>query len=133
MDSWKCVSSADAPSHIMAPLKFSNKVHGKDQSKKGATGHIETKVDIDLGEVYFLILHFLSSGPCQRTFGQFCNELLEHQLLPRRYHAGFSRSGAHNEDDDDGDGISFPLSYNHLVERYTCYIVLPSQILNSTL
>ncbi|KAF5455370.1 hypothetical protein F2P56_024959 [Juglans regia] len=118
MDSWKCVSSADAPSHIMAPLNFSNKVHGKDQSKKGATGHIETEVDIDLREVYFLILHFLSSGPCQRTFGQFCNELLEHQLLPRRYHAWFSSSGAHNEDDDDDDGISFPLSYNHLVERY---------------
>ncbi|GLT71900.1 hypothetical protein SLA2020_438850 [Shorea laevis] len=118
MDTWKCKSPACAPSLIMAPLNFSNKVHEKAQSEKGATGHVaETEVDIDHREVYFLIMHFLSTGPCQKTFGQFCNELLEHHLLPRRYHAWFSRSGAHSGDDSD-DGISFPLSYNNLVERH---------------
>ena len=122
MDNWKCISPTGAPSLTMAPLNFSNKVHEKAQPEKepGATGHVvETGVDIDLREVYFLIMHFLSSGPCQRTFGQFCNELLEYQLLPRRYHAWFSRSGARSGDGDD-DGISFPLSYNNLGERYTC-------------
>uniref|UniRef100_A0A2N9IQ07 BRWD/PHIP N-terminal domain-containing protein n=1 Tax=Fagus sylvatica TaxID=28930 RepID=A0A2N9IQ07_FAGSY len=120
MDNWKCISPTGAPSLTMAPLNFSNKVHEKAQPEKepGATGHVvETGVDIDLREVYFLIMHFLSSGPCQRTFGQFCNELLEYQLLPRRYHAWFSRSGARSGDGDD-DGISFPLSYNNLGERY---------------
>lgn len=118
MDNWKCKSPACAPSPIMAPLNFSNKVQEKVQSEKGATGHVaETEVDIEHREVYFLIMLFLSSGPCQKTFGQLCNELLEHRLLPRRYHARFSRSGAHSGDDSD-DGISFPLSYNNLVERY---------------
>ncbi|GMP76366.1 hypothetical protein CsSME_00033079 [Camellia sinensis var. sinensis] len=62
-------------------------------------------------------MHFLSAGPCHRTYGQFWNELLEHQLLPRRYHAWYSRSGVHSGDEND-DGLSFPLSYNKLVERY---------------
>jgi PH-interacting protein len=128
MDTWKCKSPACAPSLIMAPLNFSNKVHEKAQSEKGATGHVaETEVDIDHREVYFLIMHFLSTGPCQKTFGQFCNELLEHHLLPRRYHAWFSRSGAHNGDDSD-DGISFPLSYNNLVERYTCLLYCSTRV-----
>ncbi|XP_020529700.1 bromodomain and WD repeat-containing protein 1 isoform X2 [Amborella trichopoda] len=78
---------------------------------------MEADVDIDLSEVYFLIMHFLSGGPCHRTYGQFWNELLEHQLLPRRYHAWYSRKGIHSGDEDD-NGMSFPLSYNKLVERY---------------
>ncbi|KAH9617969.1 hypothetical protein KSS87_003832 [Heliosperma pusillum] len=78
---------------------------------------METDVDVDLKEVYFLIMHFLSSGPCQRTCGQFWNELLEHDLLPRRYHAWYSRSGVPNGDEND-DGVSFPLSYNKVAERY---------------
>ncbi|XP_057992634.1 uncharacterized protein LOC110633006 isoform X2 [Hevea brasiliensis] len=57
------------------------------------------------------------AGPCHRTYRQFWNELLEHQLLPRRYHAWYSRSGVRNEDEND-DGLSFPLSYTNLVERY---------------
>nr|GEU54066.1 PH-interacting protein [Tanacetum cinerariifolium] len=77
----------------------------------------ETGADIDLREVYFLIMHFLSAGPCHRTYGQFWNELLEHQLLPRRYHSWYSRSGITTGDEND-DGMSFPLSYNKLVERY---------------
>ncbi|KAL8138375.1 hypothetical protein V2J09_004376 [Rumex salicifolius] len=75
-------------------------------------------VDIDLREVYFLILHFLSAGPCQKTFRQLCDELLDHQLLPRRYHAWYSRSSMHHEDKND-DGISFPLSYEDLIQRYS--------------
>lgn len=103
----------------VAPSSFSNQVDEMARSRKdeGATAHaVETDMDIDLREVYFLIMHFLSAGPCKRTFGQFWNELLEHQLLPRRYHAWFSRSGLHSGNDDD-DGISFPLNYNLLADR----------------
>lgn len=74
-------------------------------------------VDIDMREVYFLIMHFLSHGPFKRTFGELCNELLEHQLLPRRYHAWYSRGGFHSGEEND-DGISLPLGYVKLAERY---------------
>ncbi|XP_018484032.2 uncharacterized protein LOC108854865 [Raphanus sativus] len=74
-------------------------------------------VDMDLREVYFLILHFLSTGPCDRTFGHLRDEILEKGLLPRRYHSWWSRSGTCTGRADD-DGISFPLSYDNLVERY---------------
>ncbi|XP_062211002.1 uncharacterized protein LOC133912341 [Phragmites australis] len=73
--------------------------------------------DIDMREVYFLIMHFLSHGPFKRTFGELCNELLEHQLLPRRYHAWYSRGGFHSGEQND-DGRSLPLGYLKLVERY---------------
>ena len=76
----------------------------------------EEDVDVDLSEVYFLIMHFLAGGPCTRATGQLWNELLQHKLLPRRYHAWFSRSGMPSTDEDD-DGISFPLSYIQVVER----------------
>ncbi|KAG6726304.1 hypothetical protein I3843_02G062800 [Carya illinoinensis] len=78
---------------------------------------MEHDVDIDLREVYFLIMHFLSAGPCHITYGQFWNELLEHQLLPRRYHAWYSRNGTHSGDEND-DSLSFPLNYTMLMERY---------------
>ncbi|KAI8004275.1 Bromodomain and WD repeat-containing protein 1, partial [Camellia lanceoleosa] len=110
----KYVPSCDAPSVNMKPLSFSKKENEKARLTSPDT---ETDVDIDLREVYFLIMHFLSAGPCHRTYGQFWNELLEHQLLPRRYHAWYSRSGVHSGDEND-DGLSFPLSYNKLVERY---------------
>jgi PH-interacting protein len=77
----------------------------------------EKKIDVDHREIYFLIMHFLSSGPFHRTFRQFQDEVLGHELLPRRYHAWFSRSGAHNGNDNN-DGVSLPLSYDKLVERY---------------
>jgi PH-interacting protein len=77
----------------------------------------EKKIDVDHREIYFLIMHFLSSGPFDRTFRQFQDEVLGHELLPRRYHAWFSRSGAHNGNDNN-DGVSLPLSYDKLVERY---------------
>ncbi|MCO5554971.1 hypothetical protein L7F22_008511 [Adiantum nelumboides] len=76
----------------------------------------EEDVDVNLSEVYFLIMHFLSSGPCSRATGQLWNELLQHKLLPRRYHAWYSRSGMPSGDEDD-DGISFPLSYIQVLER----------------
>ncbi|KAK6941080.1 Bromodomain [Dillenia turbinata] len=120
MGSQKCTSSHEAPSLGLVPLNFLSKVHEKAQlqveDRDAEDAHI-ADVDIDLSEVYFLIMHFLSSGPCQRTFIQLWNELLEHKLLPRRYHAWYSRSGEHSGDEND-NGISFPVSYNKLVDRY---------------
>ncbi|XVF22103.1 hypothetical protein REPUB_Repub12eG0145000 [Reevesia pubescens] len=117
---WKCSSSAAASSLCKAPLTVSTTMPEKaliEQQRRVTDRAAKTNVDIDLSEIYFLIMQFLSVGPCQRTFEQLSNELLEHQLLPRRYHAWFSRSGARSGIDDD-DGISFPLSFNNLVERY---------------
>ncbi|KAK9086311.1 hypothetical protein Syun_028705 [Stephania yunnanensis] len=117
----KYLPSSDTPSFNMTPLKLSSKVHEKAQLTESETGagppFVEVDADVDMSEVYFLIMHFLSAGPCHRTYGQLWNELLEHQLLPRRYHAWYSRSGVPTEDESD-DGVSFPLSYNKLVERY---------------
>nr|GMD76560.1 PH-interacting protein [Ipomoea batatas] len=101
----------------MKSLSFSGKAKGKAHSLDPQIKTTETDMDIDMGEVYFLIMHFLSMGPCHKTYGQFWNELLENQLLPRRYHAWYSRSGIKSGDEND-DGISFPLSYNKLAERY---------------
>ncbi|KAM6558873.1 hypothetical protein CsatA_028112 [Cannabis sativa] len=121
MDPWNCTSSVGVPSFEKAPRKFSNQVPEKTQLEivERASCHAaaETKVDVDLGEVYFLILHFLSFGPCKRTFTQFLGELMENQLLPRRYHAWFSRGGISSGDASD-DGVSFPLTYDKLMERY---------------
>ncbi|XVF72736.1 hypothetical protein PTKIN_Ptkin12aG0144300 [Pterospermum kingtungense] len=116
---WKC-SSAGASSLCKASLNASTAMPEKalvEQQRRVADHAAMTNVDIDLREIYFLIMQFLSAGPCQRTFEQLSKELWEHQLLPRRYHAWFSRSGARSGNDDD-DGISFPLSYNNLVERF---------------
>lgn len=82
-----------------------------------------TDVDMDLREVYFLILRFLSTGPCERTFGHLRDEILEKGLLPRRYHSWWSRSGTCSGRADD-DGISLPLSYDNLVERYSYFVLL---------
>lgn len=117
----KFVPSGDAPSVSMKPLSFSSKMHENNRLADMETNRdVEPDVDIDLREVYFLIMHFLSAGPFPRTFGQFWNELLEHQLLPRRFHAWYSRNGAHSGDEND-DGMSFPLSYDMLVERYALF------------
>ncbi|KAM3271418.1 hypothetical protein ACQJBY_041919 [Aegilops geniculata] len=77
----------------------------------------EAPVDFDTRELYFLIAHFLSHGPLKRTAGELCSELQEHQLLPRRYHAWYSRGGFHSGEEND-DGVSLPLDYLKLVERY---------------
>jgi hypothetical protein len=74
-------------------------------------------IDVDLREVYFLVMHFLANGPCTRAFGQLWNELLQHKLLPRRYHAHYSRDGQPTEDEND-DGLSYPLSYRDVASRY---------------
>ena len=109
---------SDAPSVNMKPLSFLSKVHDNSPLEDVDTNHDrEHDVDVDLREVYFLIMHFLSSGPCRKTCVQFWNELLEHQLLPRRYHAWYSRKGMHSGDEND-DGQSFLLNYNMLVPRY---------------
>ncbi|EOY06689.1 hypothetical protein QUC31_016132 [Theobroma cacao] len=113
----KYVPSSDSPKVKMKPLSFSSKVQEKVQLANLETRHSKKHdVDVDLREVYFLIMHFLSTGPCKRTCGMFLNELLENQLLPRRYHAWYSRKGAHSGHEND-DGMSFPLSYAQLVER----------------
>ncbi|KAG0501737.1 hypothetical protein HPP92_001809 [Vanilla planifolia] len=112
--------SGDASSAATAPLNFPRKVpeigNSLGTDMKACTP-LESDVDIDLREVYFLIMHFLSASPCKRTYGQLWNELLEHQLLPRRYHAWYSRGGFRSGDEDD-DGKSLPLCYVNLVERY---------------
>lgn len=72
---------------------------------------------VDLREVYFLVMHFLAESPCTRAFGQLWNELLQHKLLPRRYHAHYSREGLPSGDEND-DGLSFPLSYRDVAIRY---------------
>ncbi|XP_042411336.1 bromodomain and WD repeat-containing protein 1-like isoform X1 [Zingiber officinale] len=108
----KCKPSGDETSINVTPLKFSRRMLEKFNS-------IDQRMtqEIDIREVYFLIMHFLSAGPCKRTYGQLWNELLEHKLLPRRYHAWYSRSGAPSGDEDD-DGLSLPLCYIKLTQRY---------------
>ncbi|XP_031400269.1 bromodomain and WD repeat-containing protein 3 [Punica granatum] len=120
MDFRKCTSFGGPLSPGMRPLLLPNNGAGVgeyEKQERAASHATENDIDVDLGEIYFLIMHFLSSGPCQRTFVHLQNELLEHQLLPRRYHAWFSRSSAHSGNEED-NGISFPLNYSNLVERY---------------
>lgn len=104
----------------MEPVNCFERVNERVTSKEQestAGPPMEGDMDIDIGEVYFLIMHFLSSGPCRRTYGHFLNELLEYELLPRRYHACYSRNGLHSGHEGD-NGLSFPLSYDKSVERY---------------
>ncbi|CAK7348416.1 unnamed protein product [Dovyalis caffra] len=118
MDIWNRASSGGASSINKAPLAFSKTVMEKAHFEQQGRVRVDEKnLDVDRGEVYFLILRFLSSGPFHRTSRQFRDEVLEHELLPRRYHAWFSRSGAHSWNDND-DGVSLPLSYDKLAERY---------------
>ncbi|VAH90333.1 unnamed protein product [Triticum turgidum subsp. durum] len=100
----------DFPSQMLEDIDSVNQVMPADFPS-------EAPIDIDMRELYFLILHFLSHGPFKRVAGELCNELLEHQLLPRRYHAWYSRGGFHSGEEND-DGVSLPLGYLKLVERY---------------
>ncbi|KAK7392242.1 hypothetical protein VNO78_20674 [Psophocarpus tetragonolobus] len=120
MDLRKGKASGRASSLSVTPLSLPNKVDEMVLPPPRDVGAVESDVDIDLREVYFLIMHFLAAGPCRRTFLHFKEELLQHQLLPRRYHAWFSRSGESAGDaaDEDDDGISLPLDYSNLVGRY---------------
>ncbi|KAH7296782.1 hypothetical protein KP509_26G038600 [Ceratopteris richardii] len=63
-------------------------------------------------------MHFLSEGPCLKATAQLKDELEEYGLLPRRYHAWYSRSGIQSGIVED-DGISVPLSYAELLERFS--------------
>ena len=87
----------------------------------------EADVDIDMREVYFLIIHFLSTGPCRRTYAQLWTELLEHRLLPRRYHAWYSRNGKPSGDEND-DESSLPLDYSSLVRRFAIFNISHSML-----
>lgn len=101
----------------MKPLTFSRKLPVNVQiSDPNMAQNVVPNVDLDLREVYFLMLHLLSSGPCQNTYTLLRHELLEHELLPRRYHAWYSRSGLPSGDEND-DGISFPLNHTELAKR----------------
>ncbi|CAM8986053.1 unnamed protein product [Rhodiola kirilowii] len=114
----KYTPSPGAPQTSIKPLTFVMKSRDKPQIADTDMRHnVDSDVDIDIREVYFLIMHFLSTGPCHRTYGQLWNELLEHELLPRRYHAWYSRTGVPSGDENDA-GLSLPLSYNNIVERY---------------
>ncbi|XP_022972302.1 bromodomain and WD repeat-containing protein 1-like [Cucurbita maxima] len=109
----------DTPSINLKRSSLPIKAHQQTRFEELETNQTsEPDVEIDLREVYFLIMHFLSSGPCHRTCGLLWDELFEHQLLPRRYHAWFSRNGMQSGHEND-DGSSFPLKYQHLVERYS--------------
>lgn len=119
MDCRKYTCVSNAPSMNVGTLSFPSKAHAKQQMKdheKASDCAASMDVDVDLREIYFLIMHFLSSGPCEKTFGQLHEELLEHELLPRRYHACYSRSDAVCRDEND-DGKSFPLNYENLIGR----------------
>ncbi|GAB2226451.1 hypothetical protein Drorol1_Dr00022259 [Drosera rotundifolia] len=116
----KCTFDSKSSLH-MPSTSILNKVqehpHLKGRARVNGRA-IAADIDVDLREVYFLMMHFLSIGPCQKTLSQFWNELTEHQLLPRRYHAWYSRKGTHSGNESD-DGISFPLTYEDLLDRYS--------------
>ncbi|XBH66546.1 hypothetical protein VPH35_095025 [Triticum aestivum] len=112
--------SGNATSTSMVPLDVPSQAPEKINSLNqviSADVPCEAPVDFDARELYFLIAHFLSHGPLKRTAGELCSELQEHQLLPRRYHAWYSRGGFHSGEEND-DGVSLPLDYLKLVERY---------------
>lgn len=116
MDLKKCSSFKEAPSLTIASNRENTRPRFE-ECEWGSDQAVTEDFDIDHREIYFLIMHYLSSGPCRRTFEQFHEELLDHHLLPRRYHAWYSRSGVLSGLEND-DGISFPSSYSSLVERY---------------
>ncbi|KAG9156946.1 hypothetical protein Leryth_009002 [Lithospermum erythrorhizon] len=121
MDNLKFTSVNNTPSVKLVPTNMCSLVHTNHQAREEeeySDGGCPDDADINLREVYFLMMHFLSAGPCQRTFRQLCDELVEHDLLPRRYHAWFSRNGVCSGEETD-DGISFPLHYGSLIDRYS--------------
>lgn len=42
------------------------------------------RLQVDSGELYFLLLHFLAEGPCREAAASLQQEALTHQLLPAR-------------------------------------------------
>lgn len=121
MDLRKIPCFRDAPSVRVGAANFQHKSLAKcqiDDLEEQADCAPSMDIDIDVREIYFLIMHFLSSGPFQKTVEELSKELLEHELLPRRYHAWYSKNGA-LAGDEYVDGNSFPLNYDSLVGRYT--------------
>lgn len=116
MDLRKCTTFTDPSISYRGSMNFLDSAHAKIQLEDHEeSADLSTAMDVDHREIYFLIMHFLSAGPCQKTFGLLAEELLEHKLLPRRYHAWYSRSGAVCGGESDRN--SFHLSYDHLVKR----------------
>nr|XP_043635528.1 PH-interacting protein-like isoform X2 [Erigeron canadensis] len=109
-------ASSAATQHLGFIDRLSTKSHNQPESEPGHD--VAADIDVDLREIYFLVMHFLSASPCEKTFTQFCNELMEYQLLPKRYHAWYSRYGTASEEET-GDGVSFPLSYESVTQRYS--------------
>lgn len=119
MDHKKYTCFSNAPSINASRVNLPNKVHTRPQiedHEQPSDYAASMDVNVDLREIYFLIMHFLSAGPCQKTFAQLRDELLENELLPRRYHAWYSRSGV-VPIDESCDGKSFPLDYENLAGR----------------
>ncbi|CAN8265504.1 unnamed protein product [Cochlearia groenlandica] len=115
----KNTPKADSVSRHIKPLNFPRKLPENMQfAEPDITQNVVPNVDLDLREVYFLMLHLLSSGPCQATYALLQHELLENELLPRRYHAWYSRRGLLSGDEND-DGHSFPLNHTELAKRYS--------------
>ncbi|XP_051118937.1 uncharacterized protein LOC127243109 isoform X2 [Andrographis paniculata] len=120
MDLRKCTSLSDAPSLRVGTVNYPHKLQAKaqiDDVEEPSDCAASMDIHLDVREIYFLIMHFLSSGPCQKTFRQLWEELLEHELLPRRYHAWYSRGGT-LRGDENVDGNSCPLNYHNLIARY---------------
>ena len=46
--------------------------------------HSLHRSQVDLAELYFLLLHFLAKGPCRQAVASLQQEALQHQLLPSR-------------------------------------------------
>lgn len=44
----------------------------------------QDRLQVDVGELYFLLLHFLGEGPCRQAAASLQQEALQHQLLPAR-------------------------------------------------
>lgn len=93
-------------------------INGRDHEIVASPSKRKTQADVDIKEVYFLIMHFLSEGPCQRASAQLKDELEQYGLLPQRYHAWYSRSGTCSGENED-NGLSVPLSYSQLLERFS--------------
>lgn len=114
------VGASSAPQHAAQQLQVGKPGEAAGRASTSRIGNALAleDVDVDLSEVYFLIMHFLSGGPCQKAFTVLWNELLQHKLLPRRYHALYSKLGGSVNHDENDDGLSYPLNYSALVERF---------------
>lgn len=61
------------------------------RSLLASTSRNTAQASLDASEVYFLLLHFLSEGPCQAAARTLEDEAVKHGLLPQRH-------GVHGKD-----------------------------------